>query len=47
MTTQQRMYQVDRVSRRATIRLVGFFVLLLGSSILCFWGWVTMLKAVL
>ena len=47
METKQRLYDVERASRRATFTLMGFFLLLLGGSILCFWGWVTMLKAVL
>ena len=47
METKQRLYDVDRASRWATLRLIGFFILFFGGSIFCFWGWVTMIKAIL
>jgi len=43
---QTRLAEVRRASRRATIRVIGFFVLLFTVSAMCFWGWMAMIKMI-
>ena len=43
---QQRLAEVHRASRWATVRVIGFFVLLFTVSAMCFWGWMAMIKMI-
>lgn len=44
---QQRLAEVRRADRRATITVIGFFVLLFGTAALCVYGWMAMLSILL
>ncbi len=43
---QQRLAEVRRADRRATITVIGFFVLLFTVSAMCFYGWLAMIKMI-
>ena len=43
---QQRLSEVRRADRRATITVIGFFVLLFTVSAMCFYGWLAMIKMI-
>ena len=43
---QERLAEVRKAERRATITVIGFFVLLFTVSAMCFWGWMAMIKMI-
>ena len=44
---EHRLSEVRKADRRATMQLIGFFVLLLGAAALCVYGWMAMLSILL
>ena len=44
---EHRLTEVRKADRRATLQLIGFFVLLFGTAALCFYGWLAMLSVML
>jgi hypothetical protein len=44
---ESRLAEVRKADRRATLLLIGFFVLLFGTAALCVYGWMAMLSVLL
>jgi hypothetical protein len=44
---EHRLTEVRKADRRATLQLIGFFVLLFGTAALCVYGWMAMLSVLL
>ena len=44
---EHRLSEVRKAERRATMLLIGFFVLLFGTAALCVYGWMAMLSILL
>jgi hypothetical protein len=44
---EHRLSEVRKADRRATMQLIGFFVLLFGTAALCVYGWMAMLSILL